>query len=262
MEIPGKLSIRQIGNPKASKESLWIFIDSDGKVSELNKELIAWIRFAYKSPRAIKEEISDIMEEEKNFLNELANIKDMNKNEINLLLDNILYLTGTTVDSEGNKEPFTWLNDNKIVEMYPYIDRTALDNIIKKCVKVSAREANEMNESFKVIVKKSINESRKNRRHGRLYEAIIKNPNKLIKKHLNEGFEETSTDFKISDLKEALQYFDTYYEEFPDEVGEYPNWGELDDYFTNPDWRRALMAGIEDPLVAIVDKIYELFYKA
>ena len=55
-------------------------------------------------------------------------------------LDNILYLTGTTVDAEKNKESFTWLNDDKISELYPYINREELDSIIRKCVKISSKE--------------------------------------------------------------------------------------------------------------------------
>lgn len=239
IDEPSKLSIRQIGNPRASKVSLWLFVDADGQITYLDNEIMAWLTYAYKGTK-VKEEVKEMVQEEKDFIAEIEAIKNYDKQEMTMPLDNILYLTGTTVDEQKNKEAFTWLNDDKISELYPYINRTELDSIIRKCVKISSKETEQMNEGLQVKVKKYLNESLKS---------------------LNEGFEETSTRFDMGDLEEAIKYFDTYYEEFPDEKGEYPNWGELDDYFTNPDWCDALMNRDNDPLVAIVDKIYELFYK-
>lgn len=239
IDEPSKLSIRQIGNPRASKVSLWLFVDADGQITYLDNEIMAWLTYAYKGTK-VKEEVKEMVQEEKDFITEIEAIKNYDKQEMTMPLDNILYLTGTTVDEQKNKEAFTWLNDDKISELYPYINRTELDSIIRKCVKISSKETEQMNEGLQVKVKKYLNESLKS---------------------LNEGFEETSTRFDMGDLEEAIKYFDTYYEEFPDEKGEYPNWGELDDYFTNPDWCDALMNRDDDPLVAIVDKIYELFYK-
>ena len=78
--------------------------------------------------------------EEKDFIAEIESIKNYGKTEMTMPLDNILYLTGTTVDAEKNKESFTWLNDDKISELYPYINREELDSIIRKCVKISSKE--------------------------------------------------------------------------------------------------------------------------
>ena len=94
-----------------------------------------------------------------------------------------------------------------------------------------------------------------------LFLKTKKTLNESIITALNEGFEQTSSRFELSDLEEAIEYFNDYYNEFPEEKGEYPNWGEFDNYFTDPDWTDALMNGDDDPLVAIVNKIYELFYK-
>lgn len=153
IDEPNKVSIRQIGNPRASKASLWLFIDADGEVSYLDNEMMAWLTYAYKGSKA-KDEVKEITQEEQEFLNDLTSIKDYDKQEMTMLLDNILYLTGTTVDANKNKEPFTWLNDEKISELYPYINRKELDSIIRKCVKVSNKETQEMNESFKVETSK------------------------------------------------------------------------------------------------------------
>ena len=67
--------------------------------------------------------------------------------------------------------------------------------------------------------------------------------------------------YTIKDFQEALKYFEDYYEEFPEEKGTYPNWGELDNYFSNEKWCEALMDGEKDPLVQIVDNIFEVLYE-
>ena len=155
VDEPNKVSIRQIGNPKASKKPIWLFIDADGTVSYMDNELMAWLSYAYKSTRKVKEEIDLMTQEEKDFLNDLKAIKNFDKSEMTLLLDNILYLTGTTVDDSKNKEPFTWINDDKISELYPYVNQKEWNNIVHKCVKMSNTETTNMNESFNIAFKKT-----------------------------------------------------------------------------------------------------------
>lgn len=65
--------------------------------------------------------------------------------------------------------------------------------------------------------------------------------------------------YKYDDFKEALNYFEDYYKEFPEEKGNYPNWGELDNYFSNEKWCQALMDGEKDPAVEIIDRIFDVF---
>ena len=81
----------------------------------------------------------------------------------------------------------------------------------------------------------------------------------LKEKIMNEAKFQKSK-FTINDLKEALDYYEEYYKEFPEEKGEYPNWGELDNFFQNYKWCKALMDGDSDPLVIIVDKIFDALY--
>ena len=82
---------------------------------------------------------------------------------------------------------------------------------------------------------------------------------KDLKEIINESKTQKSK-FTINDLKEALDYYEEYYKEFPEEKGEYPNWGELDNFFKNDKWCQALMDGEEDPLVIVVDKIFDALY--
>ena len=82
---------------------------------------------------------------------------------------------------------------------------------------------------------------------------------KDLKEIINESKAQKSK-FTINDLKEALDYYEEYYKEFPEEKGEYPNWGELDNFFKNDKWCQALMDGEEDPLVIVVDKIFDALY--
>ena len=82
---------------------------------------------------------------------------------------------------------------------------------------------------------------------------------KDLKEIINESKVQKSK-FTINDLKEALDYYEEYYKEFPEEKGEYPNWGELDNFFKNDKWCQALMDGEKDPLVIVVDKIFDALY--
>ena len=77
---------------------------------------------------------------------------------------------------------------------------------------------------------------------------------------INESTSNKKTKYTIKDLQEALNYYEDYYEEFPEEKGQYPNWGELDNYFSNEKWCEALMDGENDPLVEVVDKIFDVLY--
>lgn len=184
-ENPSKISIRQVGNPKASMaKPIWLFVDADGKVSYLDNGLMAWLQYAYKQNK-VKEEIQEISQEEKDFLADLQAIKNYDKKEITLLLDNILYMTGTSVTSDGKKDPFIWLNDDIIKQTYPYIDETELNKIIDKCVKKSKRETSNMNESFKVRMRKPLME-RKNKvnTNKKLYESIMSDVSNIIKHKL------------------------------------------------------------------------------
>lgn len=144
IDEPGKISIRQIYNPKASKTSLWFFIDADGNIVELERELIAWLMYAYKSSRVINK-IDEIKEEEQAFLDDIAAIKDIDSSERTLILDDVIYITGTTVDEQGNKDPFTWDNNKMIMKRYKYINDAAIEHIIDRCKKKSKKEEQEMN---------------------------------------------------------------------------------------------------------------------
>lgn len=167
---PSKLSIRQVANPKASQaKPIWLFVDADKKVTYLDKDLMAWLTYAYKQNK-VKEEVQEISQEEKEFLTDLQSIKNYDKNEMTLLLDNILYITGTSVTPNGEKDPFIWLNDDIISQTYPYIDKKELNNIVNTCVKKSKRDTTSMNESFKVRLRKSpLMESKRVRRLNRRF---------------------------------------------------------------------------------------------
>lgn len=83
---------------------------------------------------------------------------------------------------------------------------------------------------------------------------------KDIKNFIGESASK-KTKYTIKDFQEALQYFEDYYEEFPEEKGNYPNWGEFDNFFSNEKWCKALMDGEKDPLVQIIDNIFEVLYE-
>ena len=231
IDDPGKLSIRQISNPRASKVSLWLFVDADGTVTYLDNEVMAWLTYAYKGTKA-KEEVKEIVQEEKDFIAEIESIKNYGKTEMTMPLDNILYLTGTTVDAEKNKESFTWLNDDKISELYPYINREELDSIIRKCVKISSKETEQMNEGLQIKLKKYLNESKPNK--GNLYESIMTR----ITPKIQEIFEEFAEDLipendQNAHEEEVKAAVKICVEDIQNNGGTYLDWGETGTMYQN-----------------------------
>ena len=169
-----KVYLRQIYNRNATKnasmENVWIFVDTEGNYTLLNRQALEWFATAFKRPE-IKKVVREIQQEEKDFLKDLSNIKNYDVTECKLILDNILYLTGTTVDDQKNKEPFTWLNDDIIADNFPYLPHDKWEELMHKCIDNSIRFTSDMNENMRVIFKKSylrkLNESKAIRKRVR-----------------------------------------------------------------------------------------------
>jgi hypothetical protein len=105
------------------------------------------LTYAYKKQKPA-EEVVEINDEEKAFIEDLESIKNWDKVERTMLLDNILYMVGTSLDENKQKEKFLWLNDERIKELYPYLESTGmLNKIINMCIKQSKKDVN-INESM------------------------------------------------------------------------------------------------------------------
>lgn len=183
-------AIRQISNPRATaaiqKKPIWLFIDADGVITELDNELIAWLIYAYKSPQ-VKKEVQEMTQEEKDFVNDLHSIKNYDRHELTMIMDNTLYITGTAVDkATKEKTSFTWTNYDNVLKAFPYISRKKLENIFKRCQRKSKDEVIDLNESFKMKFSNKLNESKINNKKSKkvLYENIMQEVSKIIKKHL------------------------------------------------------------------------------
>lgn len=178
-----RLAIRQIANPKSSPDPIWLFVDADGHIEYLDNKLMSWLTYAYKRPVAAKE-VEVINQEEQEFLNDLKNIKNWGRPEKTMLLDNILYFVGTTVDSAKNKQAFCWLNDDRILELYPYLsNEDKLEEIIDKCIDRSKMEVADVNEDMQVVINKGrLLESQQALKGVKFYtrEDFIKKPAKRI----------------------------------------------------------------------------------
>ena len=186
-------AIRQISNPAATAATqikpIWLFIDADGIITELDSELIAWLQYAYKSPRP-KKEVAEMSQEEKDFVNDLHSIKNYDRHELTMIMDNTLYITGTAVDKvTKDKTSFTWTNYDNVLKVFPYITRKKLENIFKRCQRKSKDEVIDLNESFKIKFSNKLNESKINNKKSKkaLYENIMREVSKIVKKHLNES---------------------------------------------------------------------------
>ena len=173
--------LRQVYNFEATKkaklEDFWLFIDTNDNYYPLNKQSLEWFAKAFKQPK-IPKAIRQIEQEEQAFLNDLNQIGNLDKTECKLILDNILYLTGTTVDKNKKKEPFIWLNDKVIAKQFPYLSQKKWETIIRKCIHKSAKRIAKIHENMKVILKKSyfkkLNENKTIRRRVKSYKRFKK----------------------------------------------------------------------------------------
>lgn len=107
-----------------------------------------------------------------------------------MIMDNTLYITGTAVDKvTKDKTSFTWTNYDNVLKVFPYITRKKLENIFKRCQRKSKDEVIDLNESFKMKFSNKLNESKINNKKSKkaLYENIMREVSKIVKKHLNES---------------------------------------------------------------------------
>ena len=79
---------------------------------------------------------------------------------------------------------------------------------------------------------------------------------KKFDKFINEDFTSNMTKYSFEDFIDALHYMQEWYEE----DGSYPNWGETE-WTENEDFREDLMAGADDATVNLLDEIYNLYFK-
>lgn len=175
---PDKLAIRQILNPKIKGlSSNWFFIDADGKIEYLDKDLMNFLRYNYSNTRVakeIKDEIADMMDEEREFVQELENLKKSELHEKTFLLENIIYMTGVIKKPNKEKESFLWRNDDIVSKNYPYFSQQILEDIINKVAMMDVKEVEKLNESFL------------HNNNRQLYESIMAAIEKGLRKNIKD----------------------------------------------------------------------------
>lgn len=211
LDDPSKISIRLIENPKAYKKAVWLFVDSEGNVEDLDNELMGFLIYSYKAAaKAVADAIQEINQDEQAFLDDLQSIKNWGKHENTLMLDKILYLTGTTIAEDGSKEPFTWLNkdiiagndESGLVGTYPYL-RKEVDNIISRFVKQDTVELEKKNKDELLNLTES---QMRNKRLISRYFDIFSSDKYARKAKLNESDKRNTRIGKK--LNETLYYVD------------------------------------------------------
>lgn len=193
VDDPSKIATRQIHNPKTSKTSLWYFIDGAGNIMDLDTKLMAFLTYSFKQNK-VKDVAREIAEDERLFIDELNNIKNSNMKEMNLMFDKILYLVGTTGTArKGDQEAFLWLNDEIILDMYPYINRDMLNMILKNTIKLSEEDIAGINESLNI-------------KRNRYYKPNMLVEKALHKMHksLNEAISEDTFNDGRAEVEEVL----------------------------------------------------------
>lgn len=144
---PNKYAIRQFTDLSLTERPEWYFIDEDGEAERLNNNLLRFLNTAY-SQHKVKEAIQEISDDEKAFLADIKKLQEKSKQECAYYLENVLYITGTSLTPHGDKEPFTWVNTDMIYEKYPWLDRKFINSIIERYIEFSAADIEKLTESF------------------------------------------------------------------------------------------------------------------
>lgn len=140
-----------------------------------------FLRYNYSNTRVakeIKDEIADMCDEEREFVQELENLKKSELSEKTFLLENIIYMAGVIKKRGAENESFLWRNDDIVSKNFPYFSAQILEDIISKVAMADAKEIERLNEAF--LPKKDDKKE--------LYESIMATVAKQVKKALDEDF--------------------------------------------------------------------------
>lgn len=139
----GKMAIRQQLAQRNGDHSKWYFVDEAGVMSELPKEVVDFLRFAYKDVKNKKGEvdINQMEEDERNFMAEIEAFNKKKNSEIKtMVLERILYIVATTVNSQGEHEPVAYVNDKSIYDTYKFLNKAEMMKVIRPWLRLSANE--------------------------------------------------------------------------------------------------------------------------
>lgn len=215
---PENVAIRFAYNRNASKKtSQYFYVNGDGSLFELNRAFISFLIYAYKKTN--EEKVVEMLPEEKEFVKKLhAILKEVPSTaELTMKCDQVLFMKSTARDTNNGSVPFVWINTKNIYKNYGFINPEELNKLIKgKVRKLDPEEVNGTIENInvkgksisdlvsfdkdgKVIadpaavrqrlgIAESLNKlSKQYNQRKSLYESIMTNISKTIKKALNEN---------------------------------------------------------------------------
>ena len=193
----------RISDPKAGFKSVYYYVAPNGMMEEMPIEFINFIRDAYKGSRNTKPTEPDVMTdaEEIEFNKVIAEIEAKyagKQQPTDLLFDNILYISTAPADWNDKKvrTPMVFINNRAIYQEYPFLRSKELNKVIVQfCTDVFPldRESKRTLSKAEQIARRAdkierVTEQKKrsvNPKHQKLYESIMMNVSKNLKKQLN-----------------------------------------------------------------------------
>ena len=163
------ISFRQILRKSNMAQYQFYYIqESDGLFEPIDKDTYTFLSSAF-SKEKIVDTCDDLLDEEKAFIQDMEEFAHVFEHKT-FDWKKIMYLTGSTVgaDSESGKkiyEPFIWINDEVLMETYPWMDDDDLARLIEESIRISQKDLKEwkntpqMWESKKFKYSKKLNES-------------------------------------------------------------------------------------------------------
>lgn len=246
---PSKVAIRFAYNPRSShKESDYYYVNSDGTLFSLNRAFVTFLTYAYKQQKAedntpILPEEKEFIIKLKEILKESPSIA-----ELTMKCDQILFLKSTAREQGdvNSKIPFVWINSKTVVNTYDYIDVNDLNKIIKSLVysiddadlngtieninikgksisdllnvNSDGRQTADPNEVRKklgitealhYLVEKYNRRNKMSRQYKVLYETIMRDVAKTVKKRLDENLNNQEGKEKYELFTEVKKLLDT-----------------------------------------------------
>lgn len=179
------ISFRQVLNKSNMREYNFYYVrEDDGILEPLDKAAYYVLKEEFKK-QDIEKACDDLLDDERMFLEDM---KEFGKRFLHRTFnwEKILYMVASTVgvDSETGKkiyEPFLWINDEYLMETYPYINKECLEQLLQDSINKSKKNLEEWKKTPQVWEnKKCLSNTKK-----QLYECIMQDVSNKVKKQLN-----------------------------------------------------------------------------
>lgn len=191
-------------NQQSGYKSEYYYVTPQGKMELMPDEFVTFMKNAYKTERATRPAAEmEQAEAEYNAIVKAIAEKYKNKQPTDLLFDQILYISASPVDwndksvKQVTGQKMAFINNRALYQTFPFLRSREVNNIIVRyCTDLDLPEDKTIKDRNARLDAKAgyierVTESKKLKRmKDALYESIMLKTSKILKKHLNEMYDE------------------------------------------------------------------------